>query len=223
MGYVLEILLCKREGIEAVKIVPSIASVTIWFDPKYLPITNLLRLLEAVIANIGLKPRDTINAIKHKNNHSNEILQDFVIGIGGMSCASCALFLEMMLQREPDITKASVNYVSETARVKGYLSKETLFKLISASGYQGFAIDTLTERKLLFELESKHLLTAKKQLMTLGLLSLPVTFLSLLRSRSPRFCCCRHYSLRQLFFGRDGIFLKKRLIRRNKALPIWIA
>ena len=81
MGYVLEILLCKREGIEAVKIVPSIASVTIWFDPKYLPITNLLRLLEAVIANIGLKPRDTINAIKHKNNHSNEILQDFVIGI----------------------------------------------------------------------------------------------------------------------------------------------
>jgi P-type Cu+ transporter len=36
-AYVLEILLCKREGIETVKIVPAIASVTIHFDPEYLP------------------------------------------------------------------------------------------------------------------------------------------------------------------------------------------
>ena len=165
-AYVLEILLCKRQGIETVKIVPAIASVTIHFDPEYLPVANLLQLLEAVIGNIGLKPRNTINAIKQKNTYTNEVLQDFVIGIGGMSCASCALFLEMVLQREPDITKASVNYVSETARVKGYLSKETLFKIISANGYQGFSIDTLTERKLLFELESKHLITAKNQLIT---------------------------------------------------------
>ena len=85
-----------------------------------------------------------------------------------MSCASCALFLEMVLQREPDITKATVNYVSETARIKGYLSKETLFQIISTNGYEPFSIDSLTERKLLFELEGKHLLTAKKQLMTLG-------------------------------------------------------
>ena len=33
-AYVLEILLCKRAGIEAVKIVPAIASVTIHFDPR---------------------------------------------------------------------------------------------------------------------------------------------------------------------------------------------
>jgi P-type Cu+ transporter len=113
-----------------------------------------------------------------------KLLQDFIIGIGGMSCASCALFLEMVLQREPDISKATVNYLSEIAHVKGCLSKETLFQIISANGYQAFSIDTLTERKLVFELESKHLITAKKQLMTLGLLSLPVILLSVLRSRS---------------------------------------
>ena len=107
-----------------------------------------------------------------------------MIGIGGMSCASCALFLEMMLQREPDITKATVNYVSETARITGYLPKEQLFSLVSANGYQAFSIDSLTERKLLFDVENKHVLKAKKQLITLGLLSLPVTLLSLLRSRS---------------------------------------
>ena len=203
-AYVLEILLCKRQGIDAVKIVPAIASVTIHFDPEYLPVANLLQLLEAVIGNIGLKPRQTINAIKHKNTHSSEVLQDFVIGIGGMSCASCALFLEMVLQREPDITKATVNYVSETASVKGYLSKETLFKIISANGYQAFSIDTLTERKLVFELERKHLITAKKQLMTLGLLSLPVTLLSLLRSKS------RPLLLLQALFATPVVFWEGR-------------
>jgi Cu+-exporting ATPase len=66
-AYVLEIVLGKRQGIEAVKIVPAIASVTIHFDPDYLPVANLLKLLEAVIGNLGLKPRVTINAIKHNN------------------------------------------------------------------------------------------------------------------------------------------------------------
>ncbi len=183
-AYVLEILLCKREGIESVKIVPEIASVTVFFNPGYLPAANLLHLLEAVIGNIGLKPRNTINAIKQKNTYTNEVLQDFVIGIGGMSCASCALFLEMVLQREPDVTRASVNFLSETARVKGYLSKEALFKIISANGYQAFSIDSLMERKLVFDLEQKHLLSAKKQLIVLGVLSLPVTLLSVLRSKS---------------------------------------
>jgi P-type Cu+ transporter len=203
-AYVLEIVLCKRQGIEAVKAVPSIASVTIHFDPEHLPVVNLLQLLETIIANIGQKPRDTITAIKHKNTHPSGVLQDFVIGIGGMSCASCALFLEMMLQREPNITKATVNYVTETARVEGYLAKEALFKLVSANGYQGFAIDTLTERKLVFELESQHLIKARNQLITLGLLSLPVTLLSLLRSKS------RPLLLLQALFATPVVFWEGR-------------
>lgn len=183
-SYILEILLRKREGIQSVKTCSAIASVTIRFDPELLPAENLLKLLDAVIANIGLKPRHSINAIKHKNSHTSERLQDFVIGVGGMSCTSCALFLEMMLQREPDITRATVNYVSETARVIGYLSKESLFKIISTIGYQGYSIDSLVERKWVFEMERKHLIAAKKQLRSLSMLSLPVLFLSLFRSRS---------------------------------------
>ena len=203
-AYILEMLLSKRQGIDAVKIVPPIASATIHFDPQYLPVENLLLLLETVIGNIGLKPRQTINAMKYQNTHSSEMLQDFVIGIGGMSCASCALFLEMVLQREPDITKATVNYVSETARIKGYLPKEALFKIISSNGFQPFSIDSLTERKLLFELEGKHLITAKRQLMMLGLLSLPVTLLSLLRSRS------RPLLLLQALFATPVVFWEGR-------------
>ena len=203
-AYILEMLLNKRKGIEAVKIVPAIASVTIHFDPQSLPLENLILLLETVIRNIGLKPRQTINAMKRKNTQSSAMLQDFIIGIGGMSCASCALFIEMVLQREPDITKAAVNYVSETARIKGYLSKEALFKIISSNGFQPFSIDSLTERKLLFELEGKHLITAKRQLMMLGLLSLPVTILSLLRSRS------RPLLLLQALFATPVVFWEGR-------------
>jgi len=90
---ILEMLLGKRSGIEAVKIVPAIASVTIHFDPEYLPVANLLQLLESVIGNIGLRPRGTTNPLKQKTTPSSKVLQDFFIGVGGMSCASCALFL----------------------------------------------------------------------------------------------------------------------------------
>ncbi len=210
-AYVLEIVLRKRQGIDAVKIVPAIASVSICFDPAYLPVANLLQLLEAVIGNLGLKPRDTIDTIKHKNAYSSAVVQDYVIGIGGMSCASCALFLEMVLQREPDITQATVNYVSETASVKAYLSKEKLFKIIANSGYQAYSIDTLTERKWLFELERKHLKSAKKQLLSYRQVELAGvdTEHAALQNRA-LFCSSRRYLLRPLYFGEAGRFLKRR-------------
>lgn len=206
-AYILEMLLCKRQGIEAVKIVPEIASVAIRFDPEYLPAANLLLLLETVIGNIGLKKRVTITAIKQKNTRAREALQDFVVGIGGMSCASCALYLEMMLRREHDITKATVNYVSETARVNGYLSKEKLFKIISENGYEAFSIDSLTERKLVFEFEHKHLIAAKKQLMSLGRMSLPVILISLLRPQSRALLLLQAlFATPVIFFGGRDIF-----------------
>ena len=206
---ILEMLLGKRPGIEAVKIVPAIASVTIHFDPAYLPVANLLQLLESVIGNIGLRPRGATNALKQRNTPSGSVLQDFFIGVGGMSCASCALFLEMMLQREPDITKATVNYVTETASVKGYVSKEKLFKIISENGYQAFSIDTLTERKWVLELERKHLLRVKKHLISIGWSSLPVLLLSLLRSRSLPFLLLQAlFATPVVFFGGRDIFKK---------------
>lgn len=208
-AYILEMLLSKRQGIEAVKIVPAIASVTIHFDPERLPVANLLQLLETVIANLGLQPRRTISAIKQKNTHSGKVLHHFVIGIGGMSCASCALFLEMVLQREPDITQADVNYVSETASVKGYLSKQSLFDRIAANGYQAYSIDSLAERKLLFELEGKHLQTAKKQLAALSLLSVPVLLLSLFRARSRSLLLLQAvFATPVVFWGGRDIFKK---------------
>ncbi|GAB4262690.1 MAG: heavy metal translocating P-type ATPase [Methylomicrobium sp.] len=183
-AYILQILLLKREGVISVNVTPAIGSVTISFDPECLPSENLLLMLDAVIANIGLRPREVLSTLRKKKKQLEHAAQDYVIGVGGMSCASCALYLEMVLQRQPDVLRANVNYVSETARVTTFLTKESLFKIIADNGYQGFSIDSLTERKLLFDLERKHLHLAKKQISALTKLTVPVLLLNLFGTKS---------------------------------------
>lgn len=183
-AYILQILLLKREGIQSVNITPRIGSLTIFFDPERLPLENLLRLLDAVIANIGIQPREVLKTLKPDKHNFDKPAHDYVIGIGDMSCASCALYLEMVLQRQPQVVHANVNFISETARIKTYLSKAELFKIIADNGYQGFSIDSLAERKLLFDLERKHLTLAKRQILALSKLSVPVWLLSLIASKS---------------------------------------
>lgn len=56
-AYILEILLKKRDGILAVRTVPDIASVTINFDPQKFPKANLLKLLDALLANLGQRTK----------------------------------------------------------------------------------------------------------------------------------------------------------------------
>ncbi len=182
--YILDILLQKREGVEQVKLVPTIGSLTIHFDPNILPPNNLLILLDSVIQNLGQQPLSSIDAIKQKNRHAGHPLHDEVFGIGGMSCASCALFLEMVLQRHPDVHQASVNYLSETARLTTYLDHATLFEIIDSHGYQAFAIDTLDQRKLRLHAEEQHLLDSKHHLSWMGVLSVPVVLLATFAGRS---------------------------------------
>jgi len=45
-----------------------------------------------------------------------------------MSCASCALFLEIVLARNINTQHVSINYISEIANVSGYLTKDEIFK-----------------------------------------------------------------------------------------------
>ncbi len=207
--HILIILLLKRQGIDNVKVVPAIGSITIIFDPTVLPVNNLLILLDSVIHNLGLKPLSSINALQHKNKHKDQPLQDIVFGISGMSCASCALFLEMLLQRQADIVKVSINYVSETARVTGYLNNRELFKIVNDNGYQAFSIDTLEERKLLFDLEKQHLLSTESHLKMLGFLSLPVALLSAFGGQSRSVLWLQALlATPVVFFGGRDIFKK---------------
>jgi len=182
--HILAILLNKREGIERVKVTARLGSITIYFDPDLLPVDNLCILLDSVIHNLGIKSRNTIHILKHSNRHPKQNIQDIIFGIGGMSCASCALFVEMLLQRHPDIHKASVNYITETARVKSYLSDEAVFEIVNNNGYQAIPIGSLGARKDQLDLGKQHLQLSKNHLKIQSLISMPVLLLSLYGKQS---------------------------------------
>ncbi len=220
-AYILQILLLKREAIEQVRIVTEINSVTILFNPEQFPKVNLLNLLEIVLANFSQKPRESIKKIAKQEVRRDGLQQDVVFGIGGMSCASCALFLEMVLSREKDNTHVNINYMSEIGTVSGYLSKAEIFKIIEDNGYQAYSIDTLAERKLLLEHEKKHLLTTKKRLILISLLGIPAMITGLLSARSRQLRLLQAgLSLVVILVGGGDIFKKAWLQARQKTLKM---
>jgi Cu+-exporting ATPase len=133
---ILRIILLKTDSIEDVNIVSEINSVTIHFDPEKFPEKKLLNLLEIVLDNFSQKPYEGKKTIVESVVHRYEPKQDFVFSISGMSCASCAMFLEMVLSRESKISHASIDYVTETGKVRGYLSKAEIFKIVEDNGYR---------------------------------------------------------------------------------------
>ena len=214
---ILQILLLKRAAIEEVSCVWQINSITIHFDPEQFPKENLLKLLEAVLANFSQKPRDSISKISEQQQHREGPKQDIVFGIGGLSCASCALFLEMVLSRHVDNLQVSINYISETGNVSGYLSKEEVFKIVKDNGYQAYSIDTLAERKLLLESGRNHLLSTKKRLIMISLLDIPVMLMGLLFKTSSRIRLVQAiFSFPVVFLGGGGEIFKKSWIQAKQ-------
>ncbi len=215
-AYILQILLLKREAIEKVKIVSDINSVTIHYSPEQLPQQNLLNLLETVLANFSQKPRESIKEIVDKTPQKKGKELEVVFGVGGMSCASCALFLEMILSRNADNLKVSINYVSETGVISGYLSKAEIFKIIEDNGYQAYSIDTLEERKLLLQHEQQHLLAAKKKLSLIALMSIPVVLVGLAPVKSSRLRIIQAlFSVPIVLWGGKDVFKKSMIQMRQ--------
>jgi Cu+-exporting ATPase len=218
-AYILQILLLKREAIKQVKIVPELNSVTIRFNPEQFPKVNLLNLLEIVLANFSQKPRESIRKIAEHATRQDGLQQKLVFGIGGMSCASCALFLEMVLSREEGNTHVSINYISEIGIVRGYLDKAEIFKIVEDNGYKAYSIDTLAERKILLEHEQKHLLIAKKRLILISVLGVSAMIAGLLSGGSSRLRLLQAWlSFAVVFGGGRDIFKKAWLQARQKTL-----
>ncbi|MCX7087532.1 MAG: heavy metal translocating P-type ATPase [Methylococcales bacterium] len=172
-AYILEILLKKRPEIKQVRSVFAIGSVVIHFDHEALPKKNLLQMLDAVLGNIAKKPsakeRETPKAV-----FEEEAVQTVELAVEGMTCASCALLLEMVLKRDPKVQQASVNFGTETLSVQGMLSKAAVCAKVAGLGYQAVSIDTLAQRKALIEKEKIRIDAARSRFVWAGALSLPV-------------------------------------------------
>src|SRR5574343_155660 len=116
--YIFEIILKKRPEIKKVRSVADLGSVVIEFDPSGLPKKNLLVMLDAVLGNIA--NAKTVSDNTQKKTFDGK-LQEIDLAVEGMSCASCALLIEMVLKRDPRIKTASVNFGTETLTVFGQL------------------------------------------------------------------------------------------------------
>ncbi len=151
-------------------------SVVIEFDPASLPKKNLLILLDAVLGNIARKQAEQHHQQKQVFDGP---AQDVDLAVEGMTCASCALLIEMVLKRDPRIKQASVNFGTSTLTVQGQLSKDQVSAKVATLGYKTYAMDTLSQRKSLIDKEQQRIVTAKRRFIWAGLLSFPVVIVGM--------------------------------------------
>lgn len=139
---ILQTLLLKRTAIKMVLIDREENSVNIFFDPEKLAKKNLLVILEKILEHFSEKPHQItekkVNTVKRSASKNNLFFK-----VVGMSCESCALFLEMVLSREEDIIQAEVDFNTETGVVLTYFTMEKVFEIILQHGYQAHTIETL--------------------------------------------------------------------------------
>ncbi|WP_347989390.1 heavy metal translocating P-type ATPase [Methylomonas sp. AM2-LC] len=205
-GYIFEILLKKRPEITRVNSVFAIGSVTIEFDSRRLPKKNLLILLDAVLGNIGQKQHTITSQLKKEFNGP---LQEVDLAVEGMSCASCALLIEMVLNRDARVKTVSVNFATETLSVRGQLSKLEVIEKIESLGYSALLIDTLSQRKKLIEKECNRIDAARRRFVWAGLLTVPVVALVMSMSPSPWMHWLQFILTSQVVFGTGKPFFDK--------------
>ena len=190
--YILEILLRKHGAVKDVRTVPQIGSVTLHYDPVALSEERLLAVVDAVIGNIATAPSPA--AVSPAPSFADDgPAQECNAAVEGMTCASCALLIEIKLQRDPRVDSAVVNFAAGTVTVKGHLPREELFASVKKLGYEARPMDTLAQRRLLVERERARLADAKKRMIQAAWLTAPVMVSGMLMHRSP--------ALRLLEFG----------------------
>src|SRR5574340_544491 len=184
--YIFEILLRKRPEIKDVRAQADIGSVAVHFDPARLPRDKLLPLLDVLLGNLAHKgaPAEAPQGFSWQSCAPACQAQEINIAIEGMTCASCALLIELTLKRDPRVREANVSFAAGTATVVGSLGREEAFARISRLGYTPRPMDTLSQRRLVIERERERLADARNRMLWAGLLTLPVMALGMAMPRS---------------------------------------
>ncbi len=184
--YALEILLRKLPYVKRASAVAAIGSVTVHFDPKLMSKTKLLAQLDAIISRLGTAKRSKPKRAKINSDAASceGPLRQTNLAVEGMTCASCALLIELRLRRDPRIAEANINFGSDTATIRGHLQGADAIKLIEGLGYQAGPMDTLSQRRLVIEREKARLKAAKRRAWIAGLLTLPVMVIGMAMPKS---------------------------------------
>ena len=175
--YALEILLRKRAAIPSVRVIPELGGMVIHYHPNQLPESNLCALLDAVIPNLGaVKNRGTINS-DHLPRSGKD--REIHFAVEGISCASCALLIELVLKRDPRVQRATVNMASESGLVYGVIPQEEVYEIVNGLGYKALPLDTVSQRKWLMEREEQRLNESRRRAIIAAVLSVPVTIIAM--------------------------------------------
>ena len=179
--YALEILLRKRPAIRSIRSIPDIGGMVIHYQPAELTESDLLKLLTGIIPN--LTQLGTTQSKKSNLLTRTEKRKEIQFAVEGISCASCALLIELVLRRDPRIEKAVVNMASSSGSVTGFISQDDLFALIEKQGYRALPLDTVSQRKILMDREEDRIRDARKRAVIAALLSIPVTVIAMAEPR----------------------------------------
>jgi len=176
----LEILLRKHAAIRAVRVTAAIGSVVVHFDPHRMPRNSLLRLLDTIVQNLGTVRRRTGSVEGASAGPACEVN----LAIEGMTCASCAALIQLVLRRDPRVRNATVNYGAQTATVTGRVDRAELERIIGGLGYVAHPMDTLTQRRLVVERERLRLTVARRRAMLAAVFTLPVMAIGMAMPRA---------------------------------------
>jgi P-type Cu+ transporter len=175
--YALEILLRKRPAIRSIRAIPRIGGMVIHYEPTELSENALLKALTGIIPNLGSVPKSEQDS--GADLVRTETRKEIQFAVEGISCASCALLIELVLRRDPRIEKAAVNMASSSGSVTGFIPQEALFALIEKHGYRALPLDTVSQRKILMDREEDRIRDARNRALVAALLSIPVTIIAM--------------------------------------------
>ena len=210
--YILEILLRKHPAVHDVALVPDIGSLAIRFDPAALPEQRLLATLDAVLGNLVAAPKAPSPHVAPVDGPVSECS----LAVEGMTCASCALLIEMKLKRDPRVRNAAVNFAAATVTVHGVIDRDGVAEVVRRLGYETRPMDTLAQRRLLVEREKARVEEAKKRFVQSALLTAPVMISGMLMHRSPALRLIEFgLSSAVLFGSADSIFRKAWALARQ--------
>ncbi len=208
--YLLEILLRKHPAVKDVAMEPAIGSVAIRYDPAQLAEERLTAILDTVLGNLAaLPPASPSTAPAAPAIASDGPQGECSLAVEGMTCASCALLIEMKLCRDPRISQAAVNFAAATVTVRGAIDRDSVAGIIRRLGYEPRPMDTLSQRRLLVAREKARVDEARQRFLRSALLTAPVMVTGMLMHRSPALRLVEFALSSAILLGSaDGIFKK---------------
>jgi len=138
---ILRIILLKRAAIKDVQVNSKDNSVTIQFDSVELERDTLFNLLDIVLANFSQKPSKNTGKNEGKCAFCDGTMCKVSFSVKGMSCASCALYLELVLSRDKGVSTVNIDYSTKKGLLTGCLTKDEVMAIVEKHGYEAHCED----------------------------------------------------------------------------------